>query len=123
MAKFLIVLALIGAGIYFYQNQSQAGSGGTIKELLDRASSGPVSADEAKIAFTKAASELCSLNGADSANGFGTTDECLNRLHQEADQTCAALAISNPAKPFTSEAELKSAFSAYMQCAGRSLAK
>lgn len=123
MAKFLIVLALVGAGIYFYQNQHQSTAGGTIKELLDRVSSSPVSTDEAKIAFTKAASELCSINGADSANGFGTTDDCLNRLHQETDQVCAAQAIATPSRPYASEAELKSAFGTYMQCVGRGLAK
>lgn len=123
MAKFLIALLLVAAGAYYYQSHMKPAGGSTMKDLLDRVSSTPVTADEAKVAFNLAATQLCSVNGTDPANGFGTTDECLNRLSQGVDAKCVSLAIRNPEKPFTSQAELKSAFSTYLHCAGNDLAR
>lgn len=117
MAKLLIALLLIGAGIYYYQHQHSAAKEGSIKSLLDRASSSPVSSDEARVAFIKAASEICAINGTDPAGGVGTTEECLNRLHEKTDQMCAPKAIPDPSKSYASSADLKSAFSVYMHCA------
>lgn len=121
MSKLLLVLALIGGGFYYYNNYMQPGGGLTVKNLLDKVASAPVSSDEAHTAFKNAVVDFCKTNGTNPGNGYGTTEQCLSQLESQTDARCTSLAMGGSLKQYSSQPELKSAFRTYFKCAARAL--
>lgn len=89
----------------------------TIKNLMDKLYTEPVSAQEVKIAFSEAVIQTCEVNGEDIRNGFGTTIECVNKYKKFAKEQCIKKLSDFDSKTYTSRLELRDDFITYNRCA------
>ena len=88
-----------------------------MKPLLDGVATTPVSIIDAKIAFKNEIREVCTLNGANMANGFGTTEECLNKVELQAHPTCSDQLSVPAGNEYRTQDDLKAASRDYLRCA------
>ncbi len=124
MKGILLIIIVAGIGYYFYGSNSAtanennsiiANENLTVKILLDRLPSSSVSSVEAKVAFRKSIGNLCEINGGDSENGWGTTQECLEKF-ETVSKDCFQDITDFDNKEYLSKKELKSDFSLYFRC-------
>ena len=118
MKKIILILALIGSGYYVYSEYfGLLDKKISIKELVDNVSSTPVSAQQAKIAFKNVMIGTCKVNGVDTVNGFGTTNECLNNFETLASEYCFDQLTDFEGKVYTSKSDLIADLKAFDLCA------
>ncbi|WP_415896530.1 hypothetical protein [Neptuniibacter sp. QD57_21] len=120
MKNLILVVGIIGAGMYVYQAQSsQVDPNITVKELLDKVSTETVYPSEVEVAFRNAVINVCEINGKDLANGFGSVEQCKSNFQTKAREACFSKINSFDNKVYTSRAPLKSDFSTFFQCSMR----
>ena len=108
MKKIVLIATLILAGYYVYNgNFSPSDNNVTVKELLDKVASTPVTSEEVKEALNNAIIGVCEVNGADTINGFGSTDECINNFENLARETCPEQLVNFEGKIYTSKLDLE----------------
>lgn len=118
--KGIVLIALVAAGIYYYQTSETVDQQVTVKELKDKLSYETVSAQEAEIAFRNAAVSFCEVNGANTINGYGTTEQCLARLEAVSDG-CISQVTGFHAKTYSNQLEFDADFSSYFHCTANQL--
>ena len=121
MKKIVILVALIAAGYYIYNENFSHSSHIKentlrIKALVDKLDSTSVSAQEAKIIYKLLVINLCETNGVDTVNGYGTTDECINNFEISASEYCFGQFVDFENKVYDSQIALKNDAVAYMNC-------
>ena len=121
MKKIMLLVALIGAGYYGYSEYFSPTSRGKektlrIKKLFDKVASTPVSAQEAKPVFKLSVLDICEINGVDTVNGFGTTEECINNFEISASDYCFGQFVDFDSKVYDSQFVLKNDLFAYRKC-------
>jgi hypothetical protein len=117
MKKIVLIAVLISALYYIYNDFFLVSENKvTINELIDNVTLTPVSAQQAKIAFKDVMFGLCKVNGVDTDNGFGTTDECLNNFETLASEYCFDQLSDFESKVYTSKLDLIADLKAFNLC-------
>ena len=113
----LRVLTLLNLLCFFQISFAEGIPEFRLKPLLDKVATTPVSSADAKIAFKNGIREVCTINGVSTANGFGTTEECLSKVELSAHPACSAQLAVPVGNEYRTQEDLKAASRDYLRCA------
>lgn len=126
MKKILLLVALIVGGYYIYsdflspsdKNITRTGHALRLKNLFDKVSSTPVSAQEARPVFKESVINACETMARIDENVSGTAAECINNFERLASEQCFNKLVDFESKVYTSFSTLKADLLAYHACTG-----
>ncbi|WP_435236392.1 hypothetical protein ACR30L_02065 [Psychromonas sp. PT13] len=117
MKKIIFIVVLLAAGYSLYNGDFfEFSNKVTVIKLLDTVSSSSVSGREVKLAFNNEMHSICEQNGVDIRNGFGTTEECINRYEKRASAFCFDKLPNLEGKVYTSRLEIKADYKIFILC-------
>lgn len=121
MKGIFLMLVIATLGTYLLKaGWQEASTDLTVKELIDQLAFDKVTSVQAEIAFSNAVKVICTTNGVDSNNGFGTTEECLARF-EAASPGCFDNVDGFSDKEYVDVTEFKADFSTYFHCTSEQL--